>query len=38
MRSYQDKPDATRWGGQNVFDVYTNFDGKALDGTNYKDW
>jgi general secretion pathway protein G len=24
MRSYQDKPDATRWGGQNVFDVYTN--------------
>ena len=38
MRSYQDKPDATRWGGQNVFDVYTTFDGKALDGTNYKDW
>ena len=24
LRSYQDKPDATRWGGQNVFDVYTN--------------
>ena len=23
MRSYQDKPDSTRWGGQNVFDVYT---------------
>ena len=38
MRSYQDKPDSTRWGGQNVFDVYTTFDGKALDGTNYKDW
>jgi general secretion pathway protein G len=38
MRSYQDKPDATRWGGQNVFDVYTTFGGKALDGTNYKDW
>jgi len=38
MRSYQDKPDATRWGGQNVFDVYTTFDGKALDGTKYKDW
>src|SRR5207248_5048118 len=37
-RSYQDKPDATRWGGQNVFDVYTTFDGKALDGTKYKDW
>jgi general secretion pathway protein G len=38
LRSYQDKPDATRWGGQNVFDVYTTFDGKALDGTNYRDW
>jgi len=38
MRSYQDKPDATRWGGQNVFDVYTTFDAKALDGTKYRDW
>jgi general secretion pathway protein G len=38
LRSYQDKPDSTRWGGQNVFDVYTTFDGKALDGTKYKDW
>jgi len=37
-RSSQDKPDSTRWGGQNVFDVYTTFDGKALDGTKYKDW
>ena len=35
MRSYQDKPDSTRWGGQNVFDVYTTFDGTALDGTKY---
>ena len=38
LRSYQDKPDATRWGGQNVFDVYTTFDGKALDGSKYRDW
>ena len=38
LRSYQDKPDSTRWGGQNVFDVHTTFDAKALDGTNYKDW
>jgi general secretion pathway protein G len=37
-RSYQDKPDTTRWGGQNVFDVYTTFDGTALDGTKYRDW
>ena len=38
LRSYQDKPDATRWGGQNVFDVRTNFRGTALDGTKYTDW
>ena len=38
LRSYQDKPDATRWGGQNVFDVYTNYEGTALDGTKYRDW
>jgi general secretion pathway protein G len=38
LRSYQDKPDSTRWGGQNVFDVYTTFAGTALDGTKYKDW
>ena len=38
LRSYQDKPDATRWGGQNVFDVYTTFDGTALDGTKFRDW
>jgi general secretion pathway protein G len=37
-RSYQDEPDASRWGGQNVFDVYTTFDGTALDGTKYRDW
>jgi general secretion pathway protein G len=37
-RSYQDAPDATRWGGQNVFDIYTKFDGTALDGTKYRDW
>lgn len=37
-RSYQDEPDATRWGGQNVFDVYTTFAGTALDGTKYRDW
>jgi general secretion pathway protein G len=38
MRSYQDRPDATKWGGENVFDVYTNFNGTALDGTKYRDW
>jgi len=38
LRSYQDKPDATNWGGQNVFDVYTKSTGTALDGTRYRDW
>ncbi len=38
LRSYQDEPDAARWGGQNVFDVYTKSEGTALDGTKYRDW
>ena len=37
-RSYQDDWDATSWGRENVYDVYSLFDGKALDGTYYKDW
>ena len=38
LRSYQDEPDSDSWGRQNVYDVYTNAGGKALDGTKYKDW
>jgi general secretion pathway protein G len=38
QRSYQDRPDSTSWGGQNVFDVYTKSQGVGLDGTKYKDW
>jgi general secretion pathway protein G len=38
MRSYQDKPDSTSWGGQNVYDVFTLAEGTALDGTKYRDW
>jgi general secretion pathway protein G len=37
-RSYQDAPDSTSWGGQNVYDVRSLSDGTALDGTKYKDW
>jgi general secretion pathway protein G len=37
-RSYQDEPKSTRWGGQNVFDVFTTSEGTALDGSSYKDW
>ena len=38
LRSYEDDPDATRWGGDNVYDVYTKSRGTALDGTRYRDW
>lgn len=37
-RSYKDEPDATSWGGEDVFDVYTTSDATALNGTKYKDW
>jgi general secretion pathway protein G len=37
-RSYQDRPDSTSFGGQNVYDVYTKSDATGLDGTKYKDW
>jgi general secretion pathway protein G len=38
MRSVQDDPDSTSWGGNNVFDVYSKSTGTALDGTKYSDW
>ena len=38
MRSYQDEFDSRSWGRENLFDVYSLSDGKALDGTYYKDW
>jgi general secretion pathway protein G len=37
-RSYQDDSDSTSWGQQNVYDVYTTFEGTALDGTKYNEW
>ena len=38
MRSFQDDADSSSWGHENVYDVYTTSAGKALDGTEYKDW
>ena len=38
LRSYQDDPDATSWGGDNVYDVYTTSNTTALDGTKYTEW
>jgi len=31
LRSYQDDPGSTSWGGQSVFDAYTKCEGSALD-------
>lgn len=38
LRSVQDDPDATSWGGNNVFDVHSTSTATALDGTKYSDW
>jgi len=38
LRSMQDDPASTSWGGQNVFDVYTKTMEKAPDGTPYSEW
>lgn len=38
MRSVQDDPDSSSWGGDNVFDVHSNSQATALDGTKYSDW
>ncbi len=38
MRSMQDDADATSFGGQNLFDVYSKSEGTALDGTKYSTW
>jgi general secretion pathway protein G len=38
LRSSQDSPDATSYGGQNVYDIYSKSTGVALDGTKYAEW
>lgn len=38
LRSVKDDPDSTSWGGHNVFDVYSQSTGTAIDGTKYSDW
>jgi general secretion pathway protein G len=38
MRSVQDDPDSTSWGGDNVFDVFSKSQGTALDGSKYAEW
>ena len=38
MRSMQDDPTSSTFGGQDVFDIFTRSQDKALDGTKYSDW
>jgi len=38
LRSYQDDFDSEQWGGENVWDVYSLSDKRALDGTYYFEW
>jgi general secretion pathway protein G len=38
QRSYQDDFDATSWGGENVYDVYSLSTMRALDDSYYSEW
>ena len=38
FRSCYDPADSTSWGGENVFDVHSKSNGKALNGEKYSDW
>ncbi len=38
MRSVQDDPDSTSWGGKDVFDVFSLSTSTGLDNTKYSDW
>ena len=37
-RSYADDPDTTVWGGGDVFDIFSQNESVALDGTTYNAW
>jgi len=37
-RSYQDDPDDSSWGGENVYDVHSLSEGVGLNGIPYSEW
>lgn len=38
LRSYQDDYDSATWGGENVYDIYSQSEETAINGTKHKDW
>lgn len=38
LRSYQDDPDSSSWGGENVYDVFSLSEGVGLNGIPYAEW
>jgi len=38
LRSYFDESDSETWGGQDVYDIYTQSENQAIDETYYKNW
>jgi len=38
LRCYKDTPNASSWCGDDVYDVMTQSQDMALDGTKYRDW
>lgn len=38
LRSYIDESDTSVWGGEDIYDVYSQSDGISINGTYYRDW
>jgi general secretion pathway protein G len=38
FRCYKDGPNALRWCGEDIYDIMTQSQDMALDGTKYRDW
>ena len=38
LKAYKDDADSDSWGGEDVWDVFSKSDQKALNGTSYRDW